>query len=616
MSIWAELNRRNVYKVGAAYLIVAWLLAQVASVVAPALSLPSWVTPLVVFLLVLAFPIALILAWAYEVTPDGIKPTRNVPLADSIRHVTGQKLNYIVTGLLVAAVGFIAVDYYVLRGTPTESAGRPAPAADPSSAGAMAVDPGGADSSPPIVAVLPFDNLSPNPDDAYFASGLHDEILNQLAKLDSIRVISRTSVLRYAENRRTIPQIAAELSADAIMEGSVRYAGDRILVTAQLIDPATDTHLWTQTYPGDLSDLEQLFAIQADIAMNVANALRAELSAEDRTSLARRPTASREAYELYLASLNATRLLDTARATQQIERALELDPNFAEAWAQKAWLQAATQAGLPTEGATSRLANARRDALHAVELAPDSPAVHSAYAFVLTQQGDWIEARRAHETMLALGADLTDASLVFHQLSTGDFAGAKSSTQALYEKDPLNPNALGFLLLSHGFLGESREEAEVYAKGTALFDAWFLGELAEGYLRLARRDFEHMRKVAPLLGRVHNALVGYLDTPEAGIAEARKLSGEEAYRTNIARINLALWVAFFGDDELALSLLTAALAESRTNTYYIWMPLLARARQRPAFKALVRDLGLVEYWREYGWPPICQPTQGDDFACR
>jgi TolB-like protein/lipoprotein NlpI len=461
--------------------------------------------------------------------------------------------------------------------------------------------------------VLPFDNLSPNPDDAYFASGLHDEILNQLAKLDAIRVISRTSVLRYSENRPAIPQIAAELNADAVMEGSVRYAGDRILVTAQLIDPATDTHLWTQTYPGDLSDLEQLFAIQADIAMNVANALRAELSAEDRTSLARMPTASREAYELYLASLSASRLLDP-RATPLIDRALELDPSFAEAWAQKAWLQAAEQAGLPAD-ATPRLANARRDALHAVELAPDSPAVHQAYAFVLTQQGDWIEAKRAYEKMLAVGIDAS-LSLVFHQLSTGDFAGAKSSTQALYEEDPLNPNNLGFLLFSHGFLGESREEAEVYAKGTALFDVWFVGELAEFYFRLARRDFEHVRKVVPVLGRVHNALVRYLDTPEAGIAEARKLSGEEAYRTNIARINLALWVAFFGDDELALDLVTAALGESRTNTYFIWMPLLARARQRPAFKALVRELGLVDYWREYGWPPICQPTQGDDFACR
>jgi tetratricopeptide (TPR) repeat protein len=299
-----------------------------------------------------------------------------------------------------------------------------------------------------------------------------------------------------------------------------------------------------------------------------------------------------------------------------IERALELDPTFAEAWAQKASMQASSQAGLPPDRVAERFADARRDALHAVELAPDSAAVRAGYAFVLTQQGEWIEAKRAYEAMLALGGEDIDANVVFHLLSVGDFAGAKVSTQALYEKDPLNPNALGFLLVSHGLLGESREEAETYAKGTTLFGDWFVGNLFETYFGLARRDFEHVRRVAPALGGIQRAMSGYIDTPEAGIAEIRRLAGEERYQANIPRINFALWAAFFGDDELALDLLTAALEQSRTNTYYVWMPLFERARQRPAFKALLRDLGLVDYWREYGWPEICQPTQGDDFACR
>jgi hypothetical protein len=437
--------------------------------------------------------------------------------------------------------------------------------------------------------------------------------LNQLARLDAIKVISRTSVLRYAQNRPAIPQIAKELNADAVMEGSVRYAGDRILVTAQLIDPATDTHLWTQTYPGDLSDIEQIFAIQADIAMNVANALEAELSPEDRASLARMPTVSREAYELYLASRNRD-LSEMTRAIALIERALELDPSFAEAWAQRAWLLATSQAGLPPGEAAQRLANAKRDALHAIELAPDSAGVRGQYAYVLTQQGAWIEARRAYDAMRALGGDPTEVGAVLQELSVGDFAAAKASGQAAYERDPLNPNALGFLLFSHGFLGESREEEQVYAKGTALFDDWLAGELAEFYLRLGRRDFEYVRRVASSPMAI--ALSEHVENPEAGAAEVRRLSSDKAYRSNIARINLALWAAFFGNDELALDLLTAALEQSRTNTYYMWMPLLERARQRPAFKTLVRDLGLVDYWQEFGWPPICQPAQGDDFACR
>jgi TolB-like protein len=473
-----------------------------------------------------------------------------------------------------------------------------------------AVDSEATESAPPIVAVLPFDNLSPNPDDAYFAAGLHDEILNQLAKLDAIRVISRTSVLRYAANRPAIPQIAAELNADAIMEGSVRYAGDRILVTAQLIDPATDTHLWTQTYPGDLSDLEQIFTIQADIAMNVANALSTELSPEDRTSLARIPTASREAYELYLASRSALGLFDGTRAMELIERALQLDPAFAEAWAQKASIEATAQASLSPGSVAESFATARRDALHAVELAPDSAAIRGAYAYVLTQQGEWSEARRAYDAKRELGGDPIDIGLVFHQLSVADFAGAKASTQALNEKDPLNANTLAFLLLSYGLLGESRQESETYAKGVTLFDDWLVGNLFEGYFSLARRDFAEVRRI------IRSPFVAYLDTPEAGRAEVRRLASEEGNDSNIARIDFALWAAFFGDDELALELLAAALERSRINIYYVWMPLLERARQRPAFNALLRDLGLVDYWREYGWPEICQPTQGDDFACR
>jgi TolB-like protein len=615
MAFWAELKRRNVYKVAVAYLIVAWLLAQVASVVAPELSLPDWVTPLVILLLILAFPIALLLAWAYELTPEGIKRTQQVPLAESIRHVTGQKLNYVVTGLLVVAVAFIAVDYYALRGVATSPDSLP-PEASPAAASSPAATAEADDNALPTIAVLPFDNLSPNPDDAYFAAGLHDEILAQLSKLDAVKVISRTSVLRYAANRPAIPQIAAELNADAIMEGSVRYAGDRILVTAQLIDPTTDTHLWAQTYPGDLSDLEQIFTIQADIAMNVANALEAELSPEDRASLARIPTASRAAYELYLASKNAANLFDATRAMEQIERALELDPTFAEAWGQKANIQATFQAGLSPDRVAESLANARRDALHAVQLAPDSAAVRGQYAYVLTQQGEWSEARPAYDAMRELGGDPIDGDLIFHQLSVADLAGAKASAQAINEKDPLNANALAFLLLSYGLLGEPREEAETYAKGVTLFDNWPVGNLFEVYFGLARRDFEHVRRVAPALGGIPRAMSGYIDTPEAGIAEIRRLGGEERYQANTWRIHLALWAAFFGDDELALDLLSLALGQSRTNTYYVWMPLLGRARQRPAFKALLRDLGLVEYWREYGWPEICQPTQGEDFTCR
>jgi tetratricopeptide (TPR) repeat protein len=295
---------------------------------------------------------------------------------------------------------------------------------------------------------------------------------------------------------------------------------------------------------------------------------------------------------------------------ERIERALELDPDFAEAWARRASIQATTQAGLPPDRVAESFASARRDALHAIELAPDSAAIHGTYAYVLTQQGEWSEARRAYDTVRGLGGDPSALGLVLHQLSVADFAGAQASAQAVVEKDPLNANILVFLLFSYGLLGESREEAETYARGVTLFDAWPVGNLVESYFALARGDFELVRRIET------GPMLEYIDTPEAGRAEVRRLSREAGADNNVRRINLALWAAFFGDDELALDLLTAALEQSSTNVYWAWMPLLERVRQRPAFKTLLRDAGLVDYWSEYGWPEICQPTQGDDFTCR
>lgn len=200
MSFFPELKRRNVFKVGAAYAIVGWLLVQVADTVFPRLLLPDWTVTFVAAVIILGFPIALLLSWAFELTPEGVKPTRNVPIASSVSHVTGQRLNYVVTSLLALALTFLFVDRHWLDGNLSASRS------------------GVLENS---IAVLPFANLSPNPDEAYFAAGIHEEILNQLAKLRGLNVISRTSVMRYADNPPPIsysqidhPDDAARLMTD------------------------------------------------------------------------------------------------------------------------------------------------------------------------------------------------------------------------------------------------------------------------------------------------------------------------------------------------------------------------------------------------------------------
>jgi len=335
VSFISELNRRNVFRVAVAYVVVAWLMIEVASVLGPALRLPDWTTTFVAFVLILGFPLALVLSWAYELTSDGMKKTESVPLTESITRTTGRKLDFVIIGVLVLAVGFMFVDNYLPQSGPFAGA-----EIDPASLQLMPAAPESPTPAAPeqpespvlpnSVAVLPLQNLSPDPNNAYFAAGIHEEILNQLAKLSNLNVISRTSVVRYADSGMSIPQIAAELNVQTVMEGSVRYANNRVLVTMQLIDPETDAHLWSDSYNRDLADV---FAIQADIAMNVANALRAEFSQAEQARIEAVPTDSPEAYAEYLRARAAVEY-DTAFGL--LDAAIRLDPEFALAYATKA----------------------------------------------------------------------------------------------------------------------------------------------------------------------------------------------------------------------------------------------------------------------------------------
>jgi len=247
----------------------------------------------------------------------------------------------------------MAIDSYLLDGG-VELGAEPRAAA-PSSDTAGEISPAAADADrnanvlPNSVAVLPFTNLSSNQDDAYFAAAIHEEILNQLAKLSNLSVIARTSVMQYADTTKTIPDIARELNVETVMEGSVRYAGDSILVTAQLIDPETGLHLWSETYPGDRGDVSTHFAMQADIAMNIANALNAEFSAEEQERIESVSTQSSEAYDLYLSARSLNVPTSIGDAMLAIDNALRIDPNFADAWALKATLHSSLTIVVPAE---------------------------------------------------------------------------------------------------------------------------------------------------------------------------------------------------------------------------------------------------------------------------
>jgi serine/threonine protein kinase/TolB-like protein len=320
-----------------------------------------------------------------------------------------RRRNLLVPGALIGALALLAVAVVLLTRVPPLSP--ETQAATPQAGAAPAVDVV-ADADPaPLprsIAVLPFDNLSPNPDDQYFAAGLHEEVLNQLAKLRSLAVISRTSVLRYGENRPGIREIARELNVGAIMEGSVRYAGDELMVTAQLIDPVTDSHLWSETFRASRANVEQIFSIQVDIATTIANALGAEITAEDRSRIDRMPTESAAAYARYLRAQEHIRHTEFAAAARELNLAIEIDPEFAEAYAQRAWLNSYGQITSAGRGQMLREDRTRdfealtlADATRALELYPGAGVAWLARAINHQIHFRMDEAQDAFERALA-----------------------------------------------------------------------------------------------------------------------------------------------------------------------------------------------------------------------
>src|SRR6266487_3112463 len=299
-----EVKRRKVYRVAAAYIIAAGGAIQLASASFPAWELPNWALRLVIVLLLIGFPIALILAWAFDVTPEGIRATPSVAVPRT--HRRRNMIMLVATGVIISA----AVGFFLL---PRVSAHK-------------------IDKS---IAVLPFENRSDEKENAYFADGIQDDVLTNLSKIGDLKVISRTSVMPYRGKGSNVREIGKALGVSTILEGSVRRVGNRVRVNVQLIDASNDEHIWAEDYDRDLTDV---FAIQTDLAQKIARELQAKLSPTEKAQIERKPTENSEAYLAFLQAHDlCTRpdkfRADIEKAEQLFEQATRLDPNFAGAFA-------------------------------------------------------------------------------------------------------------------------------------------------------------------------------------------------------------------------------------------------------------------------------------------
>src|SRR5881396_3509185 len=310
-SFFAELKRRNVYKVAVAYAIVGWLLVQIATQVFPFLEIPNWVVRLVIALVAIGFPIALVIAWAFEITPQGIERTE---VADTMPLAAGQKKHawiYVAIVGAVLSIGLFFLGRYGFRNGTSSSSELPQKS----------------------IAVLPFDNLSRDPDNAFFAEGVQDEILTRLAKVADLKVIARTSTQKFKSAPENLPDIARQLGALNILEGSVQKANDQVRVNVQLINALTNAHLWAEIYDRKLTDI---FAVESDIAKTIADTLQAKLTGSEKDAMSKKPTANPEAYELYLKGRffwNKRTAAGLRRAIDYFDQAISKDPRYALAFA-------------------------------------------------------------------------------------------------------------------------------------------------------------------------------------------------------------------------------------------------------------------------------------------
>jgi TolB-like protein len=337
MSFFEELKRRNVVRVGIAYAISTWILLQLTDVVADILQLPEWAPKLILLILVIGFVPALIFAWAFEMTPEGIKREKDVDRGESITPTTGRKLDRTIIVLLVLGMAYFIWEsrFQGDNGEPT-GAGTPA-VATTQDVSAETSEPEPSDeltNAEKSIAVLPFTNRSPDANDAYFTDGVHDDLLTQLAKIGAFSVISRTSVMEYRDTSKNLKQIGEELGVANIMEGAVQRSGSRVRINVQLIDASSDEHLWAEIYDRQLTT-ENLFDIQSEIAQAIADALHATLSDSEIANVADAPTDNVAAYELYQQAkrftLGETEIgYDTA--VDLLTEALNLDPQFKLAW--------------------------------------------------------------------------------------------------------------------------------------------------------------------------------------------------------------------------------------------------------------------------------------------
>ena len=575
MSFFDELKRRNVFRVGIAYVVAAWVVAQVADLVLENIGAPVWVMQVLMFVMAIGFIAALIIAWAYEITPEGIKREQEVERDDSISHLTAKKLDIVTIGLLIAAIGFLITDRLLLQriDANTASSAETAKAVE-STAGDSGREtqskemPARVVADDKSIAVLPFANMANHPDNEPFTVGLHDDLLTTLSKIGALKVISRTSVLQYRDSDKPIRQIADELGVANVLEGGVQRSGNQIRLNVQLIDAETDEHLWAEKYDRELT-AANIFQIQSEVSEKIAQALKAQLTPEETARIETAPTENLDAYNAYLAGrqrMLSRTSTDLEAALRLFQRATKLDPDYGLAYVAQAdtWVLLYEYSDIDFDNMVAEV-----DMLYdkAAVLAAGTVELQTSIAHHLdNNKKQFREAEEAYKRALAINANYATTyhwyGNLLRELGRTEEALALHRTGA--ELDPLSPVIqlnVAKSLLAMGRVDEAKERyyrlrefAPDYPGAAAGLSElhWSIGELDRAVIwqrRVVKLDPGNVKEQ-------FNLVWTYLDLGDTDAARQALELRRERIQDDMDDAIVSAWIAVFSNDtESALQFL-------------------------------------------------------------